>query len=285
MSSSDSKEMEALLGHKIGLGIPVKELPAGYTPINIWQGRDEPLCQQVERAATPAELREQRYSFYKTWSYWRMHAGGPDDTLFFTADLDQIANLDPKQVGVLKLAPAVPGKTQGWWTGNVAEQEWRIKSGKYVKITGKTSAMQPFREAGFEEEKHPRGKTTPESTAGSFAPGGGGEGHLPQTKDAERFIEERNKSKRPEYLSPITAEDLKEHRLFMSPDGKTGCALGPDGDCQNLFNNGPKGAGALALMQQIELGGRTLDCYADYLPMLYAQVGFLPYQQCRQLFE
>jgi hypothetical protein len=50
----------------------------------------------------------------------------------------------------------------------------------------------------------------------------------------------------------------------------------PHGDVQNVFNNGgPKGAGGKALVAAIENGGRTLDCYAGFLPRFYRQFGFV----------
>jgi N-acetyl-anhydromuramyl-L-alanine amidase AmpD len=50
--------------------------------------------------------------------------------------------------------------------------------------------------------------------------------------------------------------------------------LSPEGDIQNVYNNGgPKGDAAYVLAHAITQGGRTLDCYDDYLPKLYRQFG------------
>jgi hypothetical protein len=77
-------------------------------------------------------------------------------------------------------------------------------------------------------------------------------------------------------LSHVTPDDIKSHKLILLHDGKVGAAVSPEGDIQNVFNNGgPKGAGIDALADAIDLGGNTLDCYDDYLPNLYAQMGFV----------
>lgn len=92
----------------------------------------------------------------------------------------------------------------------------------------------------------------------------------------EKFIEARDKSTRGQYLSHITPDDIKDHKLILMHDGKVGAAVSPDGDIQNVFNNGgPKGAGLDALAEGIDAGGYTLDCYDDFLPDLYSQMGFV----------
>jgi hypothetical protein len=89
------------------------------------------------------------------------------------------------------------------------------------------------------------------------------------------FIQARSASKRSAFLSLHTAEELKDDKLFLSEDGKVGIAVTPEGDIQNVFNNGgPKGAAAYALVQAIENGGRMLDCYDGFLPDFYRQFGF-----------
>ena len=55
-----------------------------------------------------------------------------------------------------------------------------------------------------------------------------------------------------------------------------GFAIDPEGDMQNLFNNGgPKGAGVDAAAHAIDLGGKTLDAFDGYLPGLYSQLGMV----------
>jgi hypothetical protein len=90
------------------------------------------------------------------------------------------------------------------------------------------------------------------------------------------FLEARNRSPYMAYLSELTPADLADHRLIMNTPG-SGVAIAPDGDDQNLFRlpGVPKGMGARALLQAIEFGGRTLDCYDGVLPDYYATFGFI----------
>lgn len=96
-----------------------------------------------------------------------------------------------------------------------------------------------------------------------------------ETVDPQAFIDARNKSKHAEFLSPVSAEDLAGHKLYLSADGTVGAAVTADGDIQNVFNNGgPKGAGTDAMLAAIGNGGKTLDCYDDFLPAFYQNFGF-----------
>ena len=93
--------------------------------------------------------------------------------------------------------------------------------------------------------------------------------------DPAAFIAARDKSSRMAFMSPLKPDDLKDHKLFMSADGKVGVAVDKDGDIQNVFNNkGPRGAGAYAVAEAIKQGGRMLDAYSGYLPEFYRQFGF-----------
>jgi len=96
-----------------------------------------------------------------------------------------------------------------------------------------------------------------------------------QTASPEDFIAARDKSKRPQYLSPLKPEDIQQHQLYMNPEGTIGVAVSPEGDIQNVFNNGgPKGHGAYAVAHAITQGGTHLDAYDPYLPEFYRQFGF-----------
>lgn len=136
---------------------------------------------------------------------------------------------------------------------------------------------------GFDPEKHPRHPAGtedvvggPDRDGGKFSPGDStGAGFTP-AESAETFIAARNESKRQSFLSPLEPGDLAEHELYVGFDGHVGFALSPDGDVQNVFNNGgPKGAGAEAIFAAIDRGGRTLDAYAGFLPAYYGQFGFV----------
>jgi len=66
-------------------------------------------------------------------------------------------------------------------------------------------------------------------------------GFLPgdfRSSNPEDFIESRNKSKRPGFLSPLAPADLRDHKLLMNKEGTVGVAIDPQGDIQNVFNNG-----------------------------------------------
>jgi hypothetical protein len=90
----------------------------------------------------------------------------------------------------------------------------------------------------------------------------------------KRFIEERAKSSRQEFLSPNTEQDLANHTVVLMKAGKTGYAISPEGDLQNVFNNNGQGAGAEAICDAISRGARTLDCFDGFLPMYYGKFGF-----------
>lgn len=91
----------------------------------------------------------------------------------------------------------------------------------------------------------------------------------------EEFVEARDKSKKSVFLSHQTPEELHGCDLILSSDGKVGAAVTPDGDLINVFNNGgPKGAGTEAILEAIDRGAITLDCFDDFLPTYYHQYGF-----------
>lgn len=93
---------------------------------------------------------------------------------------------------------------------------------------------------------------------------------------ANQFIAMRNKSTRPGFLSPLAPEELVDKRVTLKHNGTVGFALTPDGDMQNLFNNGgPKGAARELVFDGLRSGGKTLDAFAGYLTRLYRQYGFV----------
>lgn len=97
-----------------------------------------------------------------------------------------------------------------------------------------------------------------------------------KTEDGDAFLNARNKTKRPENFSELDPERLARATKFMSEDGTSGCLVDEDGDLGNVFNNGgPSGAGMAAVLTAIEAGAQTLDCYDEFLPARYAQVGFV----------
>lgn len=92
----------------------------------------------------------------------------------------------------------------------------------------------------------------------------------------EAFLKARSSSSRAENLSEHSIEDLVKSRVFLSPDRNVGYMLSPEGDLQNLFNNGSvRGAGRTALVDAIQNGALTLDAYTGHLTDLYAAHGFV----------
>jgi hypothetical protein len=93
--------------------------------------------------------------------------------------------------------------------------------------------------------------------------------------DADSFVAARDKSTRPGFLTPHTAQEMAGQKMFLNASETVGISVDPKGDVQNVFNNGgPKGGASKALIEAIENGGRTLDCYDGFLPSLYHQFGF-----------
>jgi hypothetical protein len=90
------------------------------------------------------------------------------------------------------------------------------------------------------------------------------------------FVAARDRNKRLGFLSQTPAEDLKDHKLFVSADGHSGYAIAPDGDLQMVFSNveAPRGQGAEAVRHAIANGATKLDAFAGWLPNYYKQFGF-----------
>jgi GNAT superfamily N-acetyltransferase len=122
----------------------------------------------------------------------------------------------------------------------------------------------------------------PRDESGKWADGGGdggddgGDGSKFAQPSPAEFIAARNKSTRANFMSPLKPEDLSGHTLITTKDMKAGVAVDKQGDLQNLYNNGgPKGIGADLIAEAIHKGAKTLDCYDEFLPNYYAQMGFV----------
>ena len=93
--------------------------------------------------------------------------------------------------------------------------------------------------------------------------------------DAKTFVALREKSKRPEFLTPYTPEEMKGWRHFMTEDG-VGFTLTDKMDIVGVVNNsGQKGAGEGAVIEAVAQGGKTLDCVGGHLKAYYESFGFL----------
>jgi hypothetical protein len=98
--------------------------------------------------------------------------------------------------------------------------------------------------------------------------------------DPETFIKARDQSKRIQFLTHYTTEQLKDVQLFLSEDSKIGYALTKDNDLINVFNNSDvKGAAQEAVIQAIVNGAETLDCYDGPLVAYYKRFGFREYKR------
>jgi hypothetical protein len=89
------------------------------------------------------------------------------------------------------------------------------------------------------------------------------------------FIAARNRSTRSAFLSHLEPSDILSHTLILSRDKKIGAAVSPEGDIQNVFNNGGKKGGAADIMlEAVHSGGITLDAFSGFLPGYYHNFGF-----------
>jgi hypothetical protein len=119
------------------------------------------------------------------------------------------------------------------------------------------------------------------STGGQWTSGGGAavEAQDPEfiSAQAAAFVTARESgASRPTFLSHYREGELTDKQLFLSRDGKTGYLLDSQGDLQNVFNNGgAPGAGTRAVVDAIEHGATTLDCFDGFLPKFYAKMGFV----------
>lgn len=150
--------------------------------------------------------------------------------------------------------------------------------------------------AAWDEEKHPRGKggkfsgkSLGEARFHDEEGGGGGSFEntppLPRVeyRDAppREFLDARNRSDRPQFLSPKDEESLQGvldqgGMARLSADGTSGYVLTHDGDLRSVFNNGgPRGAGMAAVIDAIARGAKTLDCIGDGLAVRYSRAGFV----------
>lgn len=83
-----------------------------------------------ERDASPDKLMHQRSDMYKNFSYWRSHAGGPQDPLFISNDVGAFARKNPADFGLLHVRPR-PG-AQGYPLS--AQHEWRTTTGDALEV-------------------------------------------------------------------------------------------------------------------------------------------------------
>jgi|GEM_PF-5297189 len=95
------------------------------------------------------------------------------------------------------------------------------------------------------------------------------------TPTPEEFIAARDKTSRPQFLSPYTEQQLSGMKLFKVNNADAGYAIKDDGDLVNVFNNSSiSGLGKKIINDAISNGASKLDCYDDFLPKYYNKFGF-----------
>jgi hypothetical protein len=92
---------------------------------------------------------------------------------------------------------------------------------------------------------------------------------------AESFLASINTSTRIEFITPYTADELSNFRLFKVDGMNIGFAIKEDGDIILVHNNeGIGGIGNLLIQKAIELGGEKLDYFDGFLTGFYRNLGF-----------
>ncbi len=82
------------------------------------------------RPMTDEEKSEARFGFFKKFLFFREHAGGPMDPLFFMTDVMGFAAVDPEQIKVVK----VKSKPNAHGYQVSALGEWRTHTGDNVEV-------------------------------------------------------------------------------------------------------------------------------------------------------
>lgn len=150
--------------------------------------------------------------------------------------------------------------------GSIEAGDWFLKG----KVRGYTTRSgKVVREYERSDRSRSEGKEDVSGLYGGWEPKW-------RTPTPEEFVELRDRTENPQFLSGGDAASLADHELLVSHDGKVGVAVSPDGEIKNLFNNGgPRRAGSEAVFWAIDHGGAMLDCYSLWLHRYYAQFGFV----------
>ena len=91
----------------------------------------------------------------------------------------------------------------------------------------------------------------------------------------DEFLDSVNSSKRIEFLTPYSIEELSTLKLFKLEGYNIGFALKEDGDIILVHNNERVGGiGKLIMSKAIEFGGSKLDHYDGFLTGFYRSLGF-----------
>jgi hypothetical protein len=78
------------------------------------------------------------------------------------------------------------------------------------------------------------------------------------------------------FVTPYSSEEYNKMnaQVYLSPSGKSGFALKPDGDIISVFSEPGAHEGRDAIKAAIAAGGKKLDCIGSHLKDVYAGHGF-----------
>jgi hypothetical protein len=93
----------------------------------------------------------------------------------------------------------------------------------------------------------------------------------------EEFLNSVNSSKRVEYMTSYTIEELSTFKLFKLEGYNIGFALKEDDIILVHNNEGIGGIGKLLINKAIEFGGNKLDHFDGFLTGFYRSLGFVMY--------
>jgi hypothetical protein len=114
--------------------LPQYRKPGPWTPTpwaHHWMGGDgEKKYTWWERPMTDIEKKEAVFDFFKKWSFWREHAGGGLDPLYFCSDCHALGRVPESEIALLEYR-AMPN-ARGVPTEGLSE--WRIFSGAAVEF-------------------------------------------------------------------------------------------------------------------------------------------------------
>ncbi len=82
------------------------------------------------RDLTKDEIIERTFNIYKKCLFWREHAGGREDPLFFLSDVKALSKTNIEQIAVLQFKPKT--NAHGYQMGALGE--WRTFSGEAVEL-------------------------------------------------------------------------------------------------------------------------------------------------------
>ena len=106
----------------------------GWQPVEgeyHWTGGDGKERYTIwERPLTSEELHKYTWKAYQAWLYAREQAGGDENPLFFSTDIDSLGKVHPKEIAILQYRP----KPGAMGTQESALGEWRTYSGKAVEF-------------------------------------------------------------------------------------------------------------------------------------------------------